>query len=88
MSIVIMSLLLIGAPTETGQQVEQPKPKKERIICRDSRQTGSRLDPKRTCRTKTQWDRSAHKVQQDFNEVITGSLGATQSAAHEPPRGE
>jgi hypothetical protein len=72
-----MLLVLAAANSEVVAPPTPPaaKPKKERLICRTTQVTGSRLRGKRVCRTAEDWDRAEQNTQESAREVIQGNQG-------------
>jgi hypothetical protein len=65
MSLTMLALLLASAAVPTEQADAKPVAK-EKIVCVDQGETGSRLNKKRVCRTVSQW----HQQRQDARDML------------------
>jgi hypothetical protein len=65
------ALLAMAILIATGAQAAGPnkQDKKGGMICREIGETGSRLDTKRVCMTKEQWDQSRRDARESVDQI-------------------
>lgn len=69
---------------KTAATDQKPKPAKEKKICRTDNATGSRVEVRRTCMTKAEWDALAANTQRDLSQTInhsTNGVGMGQTGS-------
>ncbi len=54
------------AATATTGQPAQVKPRKDRLVCKQTEEKGSRLGGKRICRTQAEWDEASFQQRQEL----------------------
>jgi hypothetical protein len=69
-AILLAALLIPGAAIADQLATSQDK-KPGGMICREMGVTGSRLDTKRVCMTRQQWEDSRREARQDFEQAET-----------------
>lgn len=77
------AILVPAAASAAGQATDQsaatttaaaqPKPRKQRMVCKTMEEKGSRLGGKRVCRTQGEWDDLAAQQKQEIERRL--SLG-------------
>jgi hypothetical protein len=68
------ALLAIALLIATGAQAAEPNKqdtKQNRLVCREIGETGSRLDTKRVCMTKEQWEQSRRDAREAVDQIQT-----------------
>ena len=73
---MILSVLTLFA----GQAVAPPMPAKpvgagDRVVCRQLSHTGSRIPPKRICRTAAEWAADERNSREDFERTKSRAAG-------------
>jgi hypothetical protein len=68
------ALLAMAILIATGAQAAEPNrqdKKQSGLICREIGETGSRLDAKRVCMTKEQWEQSRRDAREAVDQIQT-----------------
>lgn len=63
-------VLLAVAASPAVAKDDKDKPDTERVVCKNVRETGSRLAGERVCKTKAEWDREKQEARNKMDEVI------------------
>ncbi len=61
--------------SEPPAAAAQEEPKKEKMICRVDKATGSRVRVNRVCMTRSQWDEMKHNIRTGINQVGQNGRG-------------
>jgi len=73
-ALLAMAILITSGLIATGAQAAQPNKqdkKQNGLICREIGETGSRLDSKRVCMTKEQWEQSRRDAREAVDQIQT-----------------
>ncbi|WEK47117.1 MAG: hypothetical protein P0Y56_02190 [Candidatus Andeanibacterium colombiense] len=73
-------LLLTTTVSVSAADEKAPVDKKDKVICRTDKMTGSRTRVRRTCMTRAQWDDLAAKTKKGLDEFNGSAAGGTNSA--------
>ncbi len=78
----MLALLMLTAATSVSAAENEDKeaPKKEKMICKRDKVTGSRTKVNRICMTKAQWDRLAANTKKGLDEMGRNAAGGANSA--------
>lgn len=66
---VWLGLALIPSIALAGTPPEKQDKKRDGLICRDVAQTGSRLDTRRVCMTKEEWEDTRTQARQNIERM-------------------
>lgn len=78
----MLTLLALTAATgvsATENEGQQPA-KKEKMICKSEKVTGSRTKVRRTCMTQAQWDQLAESTKKGLDEMGRNAAGGLKSS--------
>ncbi|KPL67719.1 hypothetical protein SZ64_06060 [Erythrobacter sp. SG61-1L] len=78
----LLALLVLTAATgvSAAEGESQEAPKKEKMICRKDKVTGSRTKVNRICMTKAQWDQQAAATKKGLDEMGRNAAGGANSS--------
>ncbi len=78
----VLALLLLTAATgvSAAEGESQEAPKKEKMICKKDKVTGSRTKVNRICMTKAQWDQLAATTKKGMDEMGRSAAGGANSS--------
>ncbi|WP_336977496.1 hypothetical protein [Altererythrobacter fulvus] len=78
----MLALLVLTAATGVSatENGGQEAPKKEKMICKSEKVTGSRTKVRRTCMTQTQWDELAASTKKGLDEMGRNAAGGANSS--------
>ena len=82
-AVLAVSLLAITTATAAAEE-QAPVDKKDKVVCRTDKMTGSRTKIRRTCMTRAQWDEVERKTKKgldEFNSSAAGGLKSPDNAA-------
>lgn len=74
-----------GVNTESGDTPPAPS-KKEKLICKSEKVTGSRTKVNRTCLTKEQWEQLAANTKKGLDEMGRNASGSGVCRYEDPNR--
>lgn len=78
----MLALLVLTAATSVSAAENEgaEPPKKEKMICKRDKVTGSRTKVNRICMTKEQWDKLAASTKKGLDEMGRNAAGGANSA--------
>ena len=69
--LAILTALLISGPAVAAGNADSADNKRDKMICRDMGETGSRLSKKRICMTSAEWAEHRRNTKMDIDKAQT-----------------